>query len=202
MLTGQYPRRLLFANAAVLALLAGCAQPGPILSRRTTVGSLKTSLSHIEFENQQLRSRVVNLESENREIEDRLVEEERVNGDLSARLDNARNLLSDRGYDWQDSPASASRWPRPGEESPAPSRTLPAGRSNRTPRKPPFARIPGRGSSSAPPAAAERDDEFSYPTIPSAESFGPQSWQQDDAQWLPIARGTGAGAGAGSSKVR
>ena len=61
---------------AATSLLAGCAQPGPILSRFTTIGTLKTSLSHLEFENQQLRSKVATLESENREIENRLVQEE------------------------------------------------------------------------------------------------------------------------------
>jgi len=199
MLTGPCPRILRYLVLAATALWAGCAQPGPILSRRTTVGALKTSLSHIEFENQQLRSRVANLESENRDIENRLVEEEQVNGDLSARLDNARNLLSDRGYDWGDPRGSGSpdRLPRSGEDSST--RALPAGRSNRTPRKPPFARIPGRGSSAP---AEDQDDEFSYPMIPSAESFGPQSWRQDDAQWLPIARGTTTGASPGPSKLR
>jgi len=178
---------------AATALCAGCAQPGSILSRRTTVGALKTSVSHLEFENQQLRAKMANLESENREIENRLVEEESLNGDLSARLDNARNLLSDRGYNWEGNRSSnasrgaAGRSGAPGEDGS--SRTLPAGRSNRTPRKPPFARIPGRNDSSSPPDNS--DDEFTQPRIPSAEAFGPQSWRDDDAQWLPIARGTG-----------
>ena len=55
MLTGRYPRTFVLLAAA--SLLAGCAQPGPILSRLTTIGTLKTSLSHLEFENQQLSRR-------------------------------------------------------------------------------------------------------------------------------------------------
>jgi len=183
MLTGHSPWVLVFLGAT--SLLVGCAQPGPILSGRTTFGTLKTSLSHLEFENQQLRTKVSQLQSENREIENRLVQEESVNGDLSARLDNARNLLSDRGYDLGGSTASSGRTPRneaPGDEST--SRTLPAGRSNRKARKPPFARIPGRSDSSRP-----ADDTSIRPTIPGAGAFGPQSWQDDNAPWLPIARG-------------
>ena len=59
MLTGHSPRVLVFLGAT--SLLVGCAQPGPILSGRTTFGTLKTSLSHLEFENQQLRTKVSQL---------------------------------------------------------------------------------------------------------------------------------------------
>jgi hypothetical protein len=183
MLTGHRRRFVLYLAATVLC--CGCTQPGPILARRTTVGMLKTSLSHLEFENQQLAAKVANLESENREIENRFVEEERVNGDLRARLDNARNLLSDRGYNWDESDRSRSRLDPPGGSS---SRALPAGRSNRTPRKPPFARLPGRVD------AADGDDQFNDPRMPDSDPFGPQSCRGDDIQWLPIARGsTGSG---------
>ncbi len=178
MLTGLSPRTLVLLAAT--SLLVGCAQPGPLFSRFTTVGTLKTSLSHLEFENQQLRSKVTNLESENREIENRLVQEEAVTGDLSARLDDARDLLGRNGYSSGSSTSASNR-----DESGA--RALPAGRSSRTPRKPPFARVPGR-INSAPPAD-NYDDEFNRPTLPSADSLGPQSGRDDDGQWLPIARG-------------
>jgi hypothetical protein len=191
MLTGPSLKTAWSLAAAGLLTLAGCAQPGPILSRHTTIGTLKTSLSHLEFENQQLRSKVANLESENREFENRLVQEEAANGELHAQLDDARNLLSRQGYDWGGSNATTNR------EEP-PNRTLPAGRSNRTPRKPPFARIPGR-IDAAPPADPS-DDEFNRPAVPSANSLGPQSSLEDDTRWLPIARGTGASGP--STKVR
>ena len=184
MSTGQYARTVL--SVALSGLVVGCAQPGPMLSRRTTLGSLKTSLSHIEFENQQLRTKVSKLESDNREIEDRLVQEEEANGDLSARLDDARHLLSREGFDGGERGIGAVNRDDPSGNEP-PSRTLPAGRSNRKPRKPPFARIPGRVDSA--PPADNTDDEFTRPTVPGADSIGPQSRLDDDTRWLPIARG-------------
>jgi len=182
MLTGLNPRT--FVLLAATSLLAGCAQPNPILSRYTTIGTLKTSLSHLEFENQQLRSKVATLESDNREIENRLVQEEAVNGDLSARLDDARDVLTQHGSNWGGSPGGTNQ----GGSSSA--RTLPAGRSNRTPRKPPYARVPGRSDSTTP--TDNFNDEFNRPNFPSADALGPQSMRDDDSQWLPIARGTSA----------
>src|SRR5262249_8313992 len=137
MLTGLSPRTL--GLLATTSLLLGCTSPGPIGSRYTTIGTLKTSLSHLEFENQQLRSKVTSLASETGDVERRLGQKEALNGDLSARLDDARNVRAQHGYDW--GPSSSSGVTSRDDSS---SRTLPAGRSNRTPRKPPFARIPGR----------------------------------------------------------
>src|SRR5262249_38429634 len=149
--------------------LVGCAQRGPLLSGRfTTYGTLKSSLSHLEYENQQLRTQVTKLESENRDIENRLVLEEEDNGDLTTRLNDARNLLTDRGYDLGGSLGRAS------SSDDAPSRTVPAAQSNRQPRKPPFARIPGRID-----AAPSTDDTSNKSTLPSNDAFGSQSWQDD-----------------------
>jgi hypothetical protein len=187
MLTGRSLKTIVLLASA--SLIAGCAQPGPITSRYTTIGALKTSLSHLEFENQQLKTRGSSLESENRDIEDKLVQEEAVNGDLSARLDDARNVLSQRGSGWGDGIAGSN-----GADS-AP-RALPAGRSNRSRRKPPFARIPGRVEENQPGAGF--DEPFHGNSLPSAESLGPQSMLNDDGQWLPIAQGTSAPA----TKVR
>ena len=53
------------------------------------MGQLKTSLSHLEYENAQLKRDVAKLQQENRAMEDRLVQEEQDNGDLTARLDDA-----------------------------------------------------------------------------------------------------------------
>jgi hypothetical protein len=165
----------------VLGALAGCAQPGPLFPQRTGVGSLKASVSHLEFENQQLRRKVAGLQKDNREIENRLVDEESVNGDLHARLDDARSLLGQR-----DPGASASASdPGPG----APGKTLPTGRSSRTGRKPPFAQIPGR-IDAAPPAAEESDSLDDAPNAGSGwrGDLGPQSSVNDPTVWLPIAR--------------
>src|SRR3954465_10601589 len=71
-------------------LVAGCAQPPRFLSNRVSYGTLKTSLSHLEYENQQLRTQVSQLKSENRDIENRLVQEGQVNSDPPPPPDNAR----------------------------------------------------------------------------------------------------------------
>jgi hypothetical protein len=113
----------------LLLCVSGCAQSGPLLTQGTTVGSLKTSLSHLEYENQQLKREVATLKAENRDVEGRLVQEESANGELTARLDDARDLLRGRG---------ASN-----DEIGGGPKTLPAGQSSRKKRKPPFARIPG-----------------------------------------------------------
>ena len=89
-------RRFPFYLVAIVSL-SGCSQSRPMLSQRTSVGSLKTGLSQLEFQNQQLRQQVANLKADNRRIEDQLVQEETANGELSARLDDARNLLGRRG---------------------------------------------------------------------------------------------------------
>jgi hypothetical protein len=191
MLTGSSPRTLILLAAP--CLLAGCAQPGSVFSRYTTIGTLKTSLSQLEFENQQLRAKVTNLESENRDIENRLVQEEATNGELSARLDDARDVIGQRGAGWESDGSSPNT--NPNRANP-PSRTLPAGRSNRPPRKPPFARIPGPSDGAS--SSDGFNDDFNRPSFPSPESLGPQSLRDDDAQWLPIARGGAASA----TKVR
>jgi hypothetical protein len=111
-----------------------------------TVGQLKTSLSHLELENEQLKHSVARLKQENRSIEDRLVQEQIDNGDLAARLDDARNLLSDRGLDPElrvgSRRGSDGLGGSPADDLSKP-RTLRAGQRARPRRKPPFARITG-----------------------------------------------------------
>src|SRR5262249_26814729 len=112
---------------------AGCSQNGPFLSSRTTVGTLQSSVSHLEFENGQLRRQVAQLKSENRQIEDHLVQEESRNGELTARINDLEGQTASGGSGWDD---------RSREERDA-ARALPAGQSSRKRRKPPVARIPG-----------------------------------------------------------
>jgi len=163
----------------VLVMVTGCADSGPFLSRGTTVGSLKASVSQLEYENQQLRRDVAALKKDNREIENRLVQEESTNGELSARLDNARTLLSQRGE-----PAATGVDPGPS----ASGKTLPAGRSNRKGRKTPFAQIPGRIDTIPP---ADDNDPPGGDPPPDATRWrgdpGPQSRLGDSAVWLPVA---------------
>jgi hypothetical protein len=137
---------------AILAGLWGCSGRGNFLTGGPTQGQLKASLAHAEVQNQQLQKQVDQLKTDNRAIEDRLVREELNNGDLTARLDNARNLLRDRGVDLGEKSRTASNNRRPtfdDENDPDSSgfgspRTLPAGQRSRRSRKPPFAKIPGR----------------------------------------------------------
>jgi hypothetical protein len=139
-----------------LACTAGCSGRGSFLTGGPTTGQLKASLAHMEVENQQLRKQVAQLRTDSRAIEDRLVREELNNGDLTARLDNARNLLRDRGVEFDEKPRTASNSRRSmfdddDDEDYASSgagagsrRTLPTGQPSKRTRKPPFARIPGR----------------------------------------------------------
>lgn len=170
-----------------LASLCGCAQNGPIFSRRTTVGSLKTSLSRLEYENQQLRRQTASLQRENREFENRLVQEESLNGELSARLDDARVLLGDRESELAASPTRDPLEPGFG----APAKTLPAGRSTRGGRKPPFAQIPNRLQ--AVPHDDDQGDQSEFGASGGSGwrgETGPQSDRRDPTEWLPVARGT------------
>jgi hypothetical protein len=171
----------------LFATLSGCAQSGPLISQRTSMGTLKTSLSHMEYENQQLRREVASLKAETRQVEDRLVQEESVNGELSARLDDARTLLSRRSLGAGDEADSSTLDPGPGTSG----RTLPAGRSNKKRRKPPFAQIPGR-IDSLPPVDEPRNDRDAWDTPIDRDNLGPQSRRDDKTLWLPVASGATA----------
>ncbi len=166
--------------ACLLIAAGGCAQSGSLLAKRTSVGSLKTSLSHLEYENRQLRSEVATLKSDNRQMENRLVQEESLNGELSARLDDARTLLGRRSPGSADEADATAVDPGPVE----PRRTLPAGRSNKKRRKAPFVQIPGP-IDTLPPA----DDRDGWEK-PSARPGDLQGRLEGGELWLPIARGT------------
>ena len=130
--------------AVLVLMLPGCAGRQDLLGGGTSTGQMKASLSHLQFENEQLKTEVAKLKEENRSMDDRLVQEQMHNGDLTARLDDARNLLRDRGID-SETRLGAGRSKRtadPDEEISQP-RTLPAGRTSKKPRKPPAASIPG-----------------------------------------------------------
>jgi hypothetical protein len=179
MSTGVSSRSALVLAAA--GLLCGCAQTDELFSRRTTVGSLKTSVSQLEFENDQLKKQVAKLETKNRETENQLVDEESRNGDLTARLDDARHELSKRGLDLDDDRASASK---SDESSDTPSTTRRASRPSRSKRKPPVARIPGRSDE-------DSDDDGPFDLPKSTGDPGAQSRNDPFLdRWLPIAQGT------------
>lgn len=75
----------------------GCAEKESILTGGPTAGQMKTSLSHLQYENEQLKTEVARLKEESRSMEDRLVQEQIHNGDLTARLDDAQHLAGSRG---------------------------------------------------------------------------------------------------------
>lgn len=176
--------RCLWIVPCLLAILAGCAQQGSLLSRRTTTGTLKASLSRMEYENQQLRREVSSLKTENRQVEDRLVQEESTNGELSARLDDARSLLGNRG-------TSVSSDDDPIDPGPIqPRKTLPAGRSNAKRKKAPFVQIPGPIETLSPDDRRQNDGEgWEHPAPRRHEVGDAQSRNADRTLWLPIASG-------------
>ena len=182
MISGHRQKLALLLTSA--GLFSGCAESGPFLSKGTSLGTLKTSLSHLEYENAQLKRELAKVQSENREFEDRLVQEEQDNDDLKSRLDDARNLLSQRGYDLGGASGSGGRSPTP---------TLPAGQSTRKQRKPPVARIPGLIDADPPSDSkkSRNDDIFNEPATPSSDPFGPQGQREDVERWLPVAQGVG-----------
>ncbi len=74
-------RDVIVARPSVILTAAGCSVR-PLLSQGPGVGSLKTSLSHMEFENQQLRRKVSALGLGNRQYENQLLQVESHNGEL------------------------------------------------------------------------------------------------------------------------
>jgi len=167
-------------------LSSGCAQSGPLLSKGTNVGTLKTSLSHLEYENRQLRGEITSLKSELRQTEDRLVQEESANGELKSDLNNATAMLKRKGLDGGDLADSGSADAGPER----PRTTLPAGRSGRKLRKPPSAQIPGRIETL--PRSPEDLDTSSTSWGPRGSRPGddPEAGvRSDNVVWLPVARG-------------
>jgi hypothetical protein len=185
---------------AALCAGSGCSGRSTLLTGGPTVGQLKASLSHVEYENEQLRKTTAKLERENRSLDDRLVQEQLENGDVTARLDDARNLLRERGMD--DDVRLGSH--RGGDGLGASSNARDgAGQSSFTDgsrsrrRKTPFAQISGGGDSVAPidvgdppPAkdASERARTKSRRSVKASEDEADRhSYQRAPRSWLPVA---------------
>jgi hypothetical protein len=193
--------RALFALvSATLSVATGCSGQSQFLTGGPTVGQMKTSLSHLEFENVELKRSVAKLQQENRSIENRLVQEQIDNGDLTARLDDARNLMRDRGI--ESDVRLGSRRPGDGagssrEDDDPSGRTVPASRAERQRRKPPFAQISGQVD--AMPSADEDDGskrnsraKRNSKTDRSGQGFDDvldhHSYQTGPLRWNPVAR--------------
>src|SRR5947209_18443807 len=99
MATGRRLLRLLTAWTALAP--PGCAQSGPLTSRGTTLGSLKASVSQLEFDNERLRKEVAELKADNARLDTQLAQEREANGEVTARLDDAKDLLRRQGADAQ-----------------------------------------------------------------------------------------------------
>ena len=177
----------------------GCSGQSSFLTRGPTVGQLKTSLSHLEYENEQLRKTTAKLERENRSMEDRLVQEQLENGDVTARLDDARNLLRERGlsddvrlgsHRGGDGLGASSNERDGDQQSSFPERS----RSAR--RKTPFAQISGVGDSVAPIEVGDPAEKESSPRSrtkarrsgrASDDELDRHSYERAPRTWLPIA---------------
>ncbi len=162
---------------AGLSGLAGCEGGGPLTSRTTAMGSLKASVSQLEFQNDELQRQVSSLKAENRRFEDRLVQERAENERLAKQLDGGLG----------EAPSNV----RTGSRTPGDDDEIPPPRARRTkaPRQPPAAAIPGRITPARP--SSDDDDLGSADPEPSRSRLA--SRRSIDDRWLPVARGTGDG---------
>ncbi|WP_165250005.1 cell division protein ZapB [Paludisphaera soli] len=175
--------------------LAGCSGRGTYITGGPSTGQLKSSLSHLEFENDQLKTQVARLKEENRQFEDKLVQERLHSDVLVTKLDNARNLLRDQGYDSGSDPDLDAPLSR--------SRTLPAGRTTPPKRKSPAAQI-SRASDldEIPPIRIDDGSRPRSSTRPAGSRPASSRTSEDetlglnteDLRWVPIARGEDATA--------
>ncbi len=166
-------------------LAAGCQGTGPILSRQTTVGTLKTSVSQLEFRNDQLEKQVTELKSENRHYEDRLVQEQTEADNLATQLDDMKGRSGQKDGPVDLRTGSRSRAvDDPAEETPQPK----ARRSNGR-RKPPAVSIPGRIEPARDP------DDVGLSDDPPTRSRVASARRPREERWLPVARGLGARQG-------
>jgi cell division protein FtsL len=192
----------------IITCTVGCSGQSNFLTGGTTVSQLKTTLSHTEFENDKLKRSVAKLDQENRILEDKLASEQLNNGDLTARLDDARNLLKDRGLDSDRSVLSRNNSNRDStDDTLSTPRTQPASQSTRKRRKPPVANISGQveikppvedndaGQTFTPAARPTADGQASRSGLSARSRFDTDHHSFDDGalHWVPIADGTSAG---------
>ena len=175
---------MLACLAAIVS--SGCSGRTSYITGGPSTGQLKTSLSHLEYENDQLKTQVARLKEENRTMEDRLVQEQLHTGTLTAKLNDVQNVMRDRGLEV--------------DEIPALPRTLPAGRRTPKPRKPPTAQISSDYYYDDDPPPLRIEDE---PAPQSSSSYSRSrsrarrpaeaddavslNLDDDDVNWLPVA---------------
>ena len=175
------PRKTgLFVLLVCIGMLAGC-QSGPIASRQATLGTLKTSVSQLEFKNQELEKQVAELKSENRHYEERLTQEQTENDDLATRLDNVKSMLGQRDGAMDIRTGGRSRSDVDLDEP------APKARRSTVRRKPPAASIPGRIE-----PARDADDVGMNDDPPSRGRLASSTKARPrEERWLPVAQGLG-----------
>ena len=175
---------LLAATGAMIA--PGCANPGPIAARQNTVGSLKASVSQLQYDNINLRKQLADVRTDATRAENKLVQAE----DEIQRRDGGSVAAITRS---SSKYASTDNGPSPADDDIPPPVQSPVHRS-RGGRKPPAAQIPRtipRGADPGPGAIIQ--DQGTYDPGPQASRF------IGDSRWLPVARGNSRG---GSVEVR
>jgi outer membrane murein-binding lipoprotein Lpp len=176
-----------------LALVAGCAQPGPFAERRTMIGSLRSSVAQLESEKFNLQKELSQVRADNRDLEDRLVQREAENATLARRLDDMRKVVrGGDGFEVGGDPLSEPDF-SPSETFEEPRQAIPAAQPRG--RKVPFAQIPGQirplpDDRTSPEPEGDRYDGSDL--FPPADDLG----MRDDSgsahtRWLPVARGIG-----------
>lgn len=171
---------------ALAGLAAGCEGGGPLTSRHIMMGSLKTSVSQLEYQNDELQRQVAALKAENRRFEDRLVQERAENEALANQLDGAKGRLGENTGDIRTGSRSRSSSVDDADEPP-PSQV----RRSKSRRQPPAVAIPGRIE----PSRVDPGDDDVSSVLPPAKSRLASRRTIDD-RWLPVARGTGSGQAA------
>ena len=197
-----WSRALVGLIGATMIVATGCSGQSGFLTGGPTVGQMKTSLSHLEYENVELKKSVAKLQQKNRSMEDRLVQEQIDNGDLTARLDDARNLLRNRGI--EPDVRLGSRRPAGNdtgsarEEDDASARSLPATRADRPRRKAPFAQISGQvdaipsadddDNGSKRKSRAKRNSKADRSNPGFEDVLDRHSYHPGPSRWNPVAR--------------
>ena len=171
-----------FATTSLLAglgvwLAPGCANPGPIAARQNTIGSLKTSVSQLEYDNINLRKQLADLRTETTRAENKLVQAE---DEIQRRESSVAAISRSSSYSTPSSTIYDSDDIPPPVQSPV--------HRSRGGRKPPAAQLPRIIDRPADPGAGQIiHDQGTYDPGPQASRW------VDDSRWLPVARGNSRG---------
>ena len=172
---GRRPARALALGT--LAVLSGCAQPGPLTTRTTTINGLKANVAQLEAEKESLHKQVTELESDRRKLQDRLAASESAYDEVTNKLADAQDQLRRQGGGLAGSRSADF------ETEPPASRTAPARNPRR--RKSPLTQIPGEIAVPAPGDGSDTEP-------PPRDESEPQARNEDGNLWLPVARGVSA----------